>query len=100
MVHTRLEEHPWPALPTKDDFGSTTLALHYQSLRIPLGEEMCSLRERNGWLRLRCRESLSSRHYQRLLARRQTDFAYTAQTCVDFSPRAFQQWPGWSAFTI
>lgn len=98
VVHTRLEEHHWPVLPAKDDFDIPTLPLHYQSLRIPLNEGMCSLVERKGWLRLRGRESLSSHHYQSLQARRQTDFAYTAQTCVDFSPRSFQQMAGLVCF--
>ena len=59
---------------------------------------MCTLTERRGWLRLRGYESLSSQHYQSLLARRQTDFIFTAQTCVDFKPRSFQQMAGLVCF--
>ena len=97
-VQTSLREFPWPALTEKDDFDTPVLPLHYQSLRIPLSEEMCTLKERKGWLRLRGRESLSSHHYQSLLARRQTDFVFTAQTCVDFHPHSFQQMAGLVCF--
>lgn len=97
-VHTQLEERVWPEQPVRDEFDSPTLPLHYQSLRIPLGEDMCTLNERKGWLRLRGHESLSSHHYQSLVARRQTDFAFTAQTCVDFNPRSFQQMAGLVCF--
>jgi len=59
---------------------------------------MCSLTARKGWLRLWGYESLSSRHYQSLLARRQTNFSYIAQTCIDFSPHSFQQMAGLVCF--
>lgn len=98
VVYTQQEERPWPELPARDNFDSSALPLHYQSLRIPLNEQMCSLTARKGWLRLWGRESLSSRHYQSLLARRQTGFSFIAQTCVDFSPRSFQQMAGLVCF--
>lgn len=97
-VSTQLEERPWPVESIRDDFDSATLPLHYQTLRIPLSKEMASLDERRGWLRLHGRESLSSHHYQSLIARRQTDFAYTAQTCVDFIPGSFQHMAGLVCF--
>lgn len=97
-VQTRLKERPWPTPPARDEFDTPELPLHYQSLRIPLSEEMCTLTERRGWLRLRGYESLSSQHYQSLLARRQTDFIFTAQTCVDFKPHSFQQMAGLVCF--
>jgi len=93
-VRSSLEERPWPEQPTRDEFDTQELPLHYQSLRIPLSDDMCTLKERQGWLRLRGYESLSSQHAQSLLARRQTDFAFTAQTCVDFTPHSFQQMAG------
>lgn len=97
-IQTSLTERPWPTLPARDDFDSETMSLHFQSLRIPLTQEMCTLQARKGWLRLYGRESLSSHHYQSLLARRQTDFAFTAQTSVDFSPNSFQQMAGLVCF--
>ena len=97
-VQTNLNERAWDEQPARDDFDLPELPLHYQSLRIPLNEDMCTLKERKGWLRLRGRESLSSHHYQSLLARRQTDYMFTAQTCVDFNPRSFHQMAGLVCF--
>nr|WP_314418806.1 glycoside hydrolase family 43 protein [uncultured Erwinia sp.] len=94
VVHTRLPEKPWPATAVRDDFDTPALPLHYQSLRIPLTDAFCSLTARKGWLRLRGQESLSSHHHQSLVARRQTDFAFTAQTRIDFQPASFQQMAG------
>ena len=53
-----------------------------------------SLDERSGHLRLYGMESPGSVFRQALIARRQTDFAYTATTCVDFEPNNFQQMAG------
>lgn len=94
IVHTLLAESPWPDAVVRDNFDELFLPLHYQSLRIPLPEDICTLNARKGWLRLYGRESLSSRHQQSLVARRQTDFAYRAQTSIDFNPDSFQQMAG------
>lgn len=95
--YTRLAEHPWSENISRDEFDLPVLPAHYHSLRIPLPESVCTLAERKGWLRLYGRESLSSLHTQSLVARRQTDFVYRAQTCLDFSPRSFQQMAGLTA---
>jgi len=97
-VQTGLEERPWPTMAVRDDFDDEQLPLHYQSLRIPLPETLCNLQARKGWVRLYGRESLGSHHYQSLVARRQTDFAYTAQVGVDFRPSSFQQMAGLVCF--
>jgi xylan 1,4-beta-xylosidase len=98
VVHTSLAEKPWPVTAVRDEFDGPTLPLHYQSLRIPLSEAVCSLKARKGWLRLYGKESLSSQHSQSLIARRQVGFAYQAQTCVDFKPDSFQQMAGLVCF--
>lgn len=77
-----------------DDFDSNELNIHYQSLRVPLGEDTLSLKERKGYLRLKGRESLSSLHNQSLIARRQCGFIYTASTCIEYKPDNFQQMAG------
>ena len=64
--------------PERDDFDSSRLNINFQSLRIPLGEDMLSLTERPGYLRLKGAETLSSRFRQSLIARRQQAFRYTA----------------------
>jgi xylan 1,4-beta-xylosidase len=53
-----------------------------------------SLRERPGFLRLYGMESPGSLYHQALIARRQTDFVYQANTVVDFDPDNFQQLAG------
>jgi xylan 1,4-beta-xylosidase len=78
----------------RDDFDAAVLNIHFQTLRIPLGEDSLSLAERPGFLRLKGRESLSSKHRQSLVARRQQAFSYTATTCVEFDPVDYKQMAG------
>ncbi|MFV0240394.1 MAG: hypothetical protein ACK5H4_10220 [Lacrimispora sphenoides] len=61
---------------------------------MPLGEDMLSLKERPGYLRLKGRESLNSRFLQSLTARRQQSFCYTATTCLEFEPDIYKQSAG------
>ena len=78
----------------RDEFSGGELPVHYQWLRTPWPEEIYSLSERPGYLRLFGRESLGSHFYQALIARRQQHFAYTAETCIQFEPEHFQQMAG------
>lgn len=78
----------------KDDFDSETLNLHFQTLRIPLGEDILSLTDRPGHLRLYGRESLTSKFTQAHVARRWQHFNFTAETKVSFNPDSFQQAAG------
>lgn len=80
--------------PARDDFDRDTLEAMYQTLRIPLGEDILSLRERPGYLRLKGRESPLSWFQQALVARRQQAFAYTAATCLEFEPATYKQMAG------
>lgn len=89
-----LPEVVWEKEPARDDFDSPVLNINFQTLRIPLGEDSLSLTERPGFLRLKGRESLSSRHHQSLVARRQQSFCYTATTCVEFEPENYKQMAG------
>lgn len=77
-----------------DDFDSEDLNIHFQSLRIPISEDWLSLSFRKGFLRLFGRESLSSFHYQSLIARRVQHFHIEASTCIEFEPTNFQQLAG------
>ncbi len=77
-----------------DDFDACTLNPVYQWLRTPWPEELMSLTERPGFLRLFGMESPGSLYRQALVARRQTSFRFDAQTCVDFAPTSFQQLAG------
>ena len=53
-----------------------------------------SLNFRKGYLRLFGRESLSSFHYQSLIARRVQAFNIEVSTCLEFEPLNFQQMAG------
>ncbi|WP_298825926.1 glycoside hydrolase family 43 protein [uncultured Planococcus sp.] len=90
-----IEEVQWPAdFPEKDDFDSVELNSHFQTLRIPLGEEIVSLTDSPGHLRLYGRESLTSKFTQAFVARRWQHFNFIAETKVAFQPTTFQQGAG------
>jgi xylan 1,4-beta-xylosidase len=78
----------------KDDFDKEELNINFQSLRIPVSENWASLKARDGFLTLYGRESLSSFHEQSLLAGRIQSLKMEAATCIDFSPKNFQQMAG------
>lgn len=78
----------------KDDFDTKTLNAHFQSLRIPLGEDIISLTDNPGHLRIYGKESLTSKFTQAFVARRWQHFNFTAETKVQFNPSTFQQSAG------
>jgi xylan 1,4-beta-xylosidase len=89
-----LTEHKWKEEPVRDEFNTKKLDINFNTLRIPLKEDMMSLTERPGFLRLKGRESLNSWFHQSLVARRQQAFCYTATTCIEFEPESFKQMAG------
>ncbi|WP_078594013.1 glycoside hydrolase family 43 protein [Evansella clarkii] len=90
-----IEEVKWDEDPVvQDDFDGDELSLHFQTLRIPLGEETVSLKDNPGHLRLYGKESLTSKHTQAFVARRWQHFNFTAETKVAFQPESFQQAAG------
>jgi xylan 1,4-beta-xylosidase len=89
-----LPEASWEKDAARDDFDSDRLNINFQSFRIPLGEDLLSLKERPGYLRLKGAESLSSRFRQSLVARRQQAFRYSASTCLEFEPESYKQMAG------
>ena len=78
----------------KDDFDSDKLNIHFQSLRIPLGEDIATLKDRKGYLRLYGRESFTSQFTQAFVARRWQSFYFNVETKVEFNPVSFQQMAG------
>ncbi|WP_416148759.1 glycoside hydrolase family 43 protein [Salipaludibacillus sp. HK11] len=106
----KMEEVKWEKdYLVKDDFDQRLLNANFQSLRIPLGEEIVSLNDNPGHLRIYGRESLSSKFTQAFIARRWQHFKFTAETKVAFNPESFQQAAGlvnyyntenWTAFQI
>jgi len=90
----QLRVHPWPRPFIREEFDSQQLPLDFQTLRIPLESDTLSLSERPGFLRLKGRESLASRHIQALVARRQQAFCYRSTTCIEFNPTHFKHSAG------
>lgn len=89
-----LPVHPFPKKPERDDFKANTLAVDFQSLRIPMDDKYCSLKERKGYLRMYGRSGLSSKFSQSLIARRWTEFAFEASTCLEYEPTVFKNMAG------
>lgn len=78
----------------KDDFNDEKLNINFQTLRIPFNDEIGSLKERPGYLRLYGRESMHSTFTQSLVARRWQSLHFEAETYVEFEPETFQQLAG------
>ena len=89
-----LPAHPFPALPEREDFDAPHLPLAFQWLRSPWPEELFSLTDRPGHLRLYGRETLGSLFRQSLVARRQQAHSFSASTRLEFEPETFQQMAG------
>lgn len=89
-----LLDFPFEKSPVRDNFDDGNLNINFQSLRVPIEETWLTLTERKGFLRLYGRESLSSFHYQSLIARRVQSFQIEASTCVEFEPMTYQQMAG------
>jgi xylan 1,4-beta-xylosidase len=89
-----LPAHPFPATPLREDFDAPSLPIDFQWLRSPYPEELFSLTERPGHLRLYGRETPGSLFRQALVARRQQAHCYSAATSVDFEPEHSQQSAG------
>jgi xylan 1,4-beta-xylosidase len=89
-----LPPQPFPAAPVYEDFDSPKLPLDFQWLRSPWPDELFSLTERPGYLRLFGRETPGSMFRQALVARRQQAHCYSAATVVEFEPAHYQQMAG------
>jgi xylan 1,4-beta-xylosidase len=86
--------HEFPKPPVREDFDEPRLPIDFQWLRSPWPDELFSLTERPGFLRLYGRETLGSLFRQALIARRQQAHCYSAETVVEFEPEHFQQIAG------
>jgi len=93
-----LKPHPWPKEPERDDFDKDKLNIHFQGLRMPMDENLMSLRERPGFLRLKGWHFLNSYHDQAFVARRRQAFKFSAQTALEFEPQTYQQMAGLVVF--
>lgn len=94
-----VEEKKWePTWPGKEDFDSEELNIHFQSLRIPLGEDILSLKDRPGHLRLYGHHSLASTFKQAHVARRWQAFLFDAEVKMDYHPKTIQQYAGLTCY--
>jgi xylan 1,4-beta-xylosidase len=82
------------AATVREDFDADTLPSAFQWLRTPYPDELFSLRDRKGYLRLFGRETIGSLFRQSLVARRQQSHCFTAATVIEFEPEHFQQMAG------
>lgn len=89
-----LTEYIFPDSTAREEFNRPQLPIQFQWLRSPWPEELFSLSERPGYLRLYGRESLGSLFRQALVARRQQTHCFSASTAIDFEPETFQQMAG------
>jgi xylan 1,4-beta-xylosidase len=89
-----LPDHSFAVSPERDDFDQPHLPIDFQWLRSPWLDELFSLTDRPGYLRLYGRETLGSLFRQALVARRQQAHCYSASTLMDFEPDTFQQMAG------
>lgn len=87
-----------PTYPVKDDFDDTELNINFQTLRTPLGNDIMSLTDRPGHLRLYGHQSLASTFTQAHVARRWQAFEFDAETKVDYRPETIQKFAGLSCY--
>lgn len=92
-------EHKWDSTyPEKDDFNEDTLNINFQNLRIPLGDSVATLKDREGHLRLYGHQSLASTFTQAHIARRWQSYYFDAETKVSYEPDNIQQFAGLSCY--
>ncbi|MEN8157417.1 MAG: glycoside hydrolase family 43 protein [Bacteroidota bacterium] len=93
-----LKSHPFAKENPKDEFKASELSVHFNSPRLPVTEDWASLKEKQGSLTIRGRESLTSTHHVSLIARRVKHFSTQTTTAVDFEPTSFQHLAGLTAY--
>ncbi len=78
--------HPWPAIPQRDNFDSSTLGLRYEFIRNP-GPESWSLTERPGYLRLHGNEFNTNSYFSPVfIGQRQRDLQCRVSARLEYRP--------------
>lgn len=75
-------------------FNDKDFLKDFKTLRTPITEDRFSINRKKGFLSIKGGQSPWSFYEQGLLARRQTDFCFTAETKMEFEPDYFQQYAG------
>ncbi|MCM3781678.1 glycoside hydrolase family 43 protein [Neobacillus mesonae] len=77
-----------------DDFNEAHLRPEWNTLRILADDSWCSLKERAGYLRIHAGESAQSLFNHHILAVRQTDQHFRAETQLEYDPVMYLQMAG------
>lgn len=93
-----LPEHPFTEEDLVNDFNEGYISLHFCSSRDPITSDWANLSSRNGYLRLRGRESLTSRYNVSLVARRVTSFKGKVVTRLEFSLNSYHHMGGMTIY--
>lgn len=83
-----------PRYRFEDTFDGVQLDKAWNTLRILADESWCSLKEHPGYLRIRAGESIQSLFEHHLLAIRQTDMHFRAETALEYTPSSYLQMAG------
>lgn len=94
VILPELREVKWPVKRIREDFDSVELPIDFQWLRGDYFDEIASLTERPGYLRLYGGEILQSYFKQALVARRLQAFNCRVRTSLDFNPQEMNQHAG------
>ncbi|ANF98744.1 beta-xylosidase [Paenibacillus bovis] len=78
----------------EDSFAAGQLRPEWNTLRILADESWCSLKARPGYLRLTAGESVQTLFHHHLLALRQQDKHFRAETALDYNPQQYLQMAG------
>jgi len=93
-----LPSHPWPPIPTRDNFDASALDLCWNFLRNPV-RDAYSLTERPGWLRITGSAStLDTIDLPSFVGRRQVAFEGHVATLLDFPSTAANEEAGLTVF--
>ncbi len=78
----------------EDFFEGPALDKTWNTLRILADDRWCSLSQRPGYLRIRAGESIQSLFQHHVLAIRQTDHRFRAETALEYQPVSYLQMAG------
>lgn len=90
---TAVRRQPSP-VRFEDDFAGPALKKNWNTLRILADESWCSLAVRPGYLRIAAGESPQSLFSHHIVAIRQTDLSFRAETALEFEPSTYLQMAG------
>lgn len=94
----QLPEHAFSAEDIVHDFDGGFISPHFCTPREPMTSDWANLSSRDSYLRLRGRESLTSRYNVSLVARRVTSFHARVVTKLEFIPERYHHMAGLTVY--